>query len=263
MPGDRANEWTTEDWKRKLDQQARDSMRYRRRRYEAAGLKGKERVLDIGCGTGAVTLDITRQTDGEVVGIDIDRGKLRVARETLVDAPGVGLAQADATHLPFGNGTFDLVVFNLVLIYVADQQAAVDEMARVTRSGGHVLATMEPDYAGIISYPEDPFMPLMRENLESIGADLFTGRKLKTLFTRAGLETEVGIETEDDFVFQKDDGRRLELFLEQFWVFEKVFQSKGWTREHIESYKEGQAEMMRKGLSLTFMPAFYAIGRKV
>ena len=263
MPGDRDSEWTTEDWKRKLDQQARDSMRYRRRRYEAVDLGSKERVLDIGCGTGAVTLDIANQTDGEVVGIDLDRGKLDVAREILTETSGASLVEAEASHLPFGDGTFDLVVFNLVLIYVTDQQAAMDEMARVTMSGGHVLATMEPDYAGQISYPEDPFLPLMRENLEAIGADLFTGRKLKTLFTKAGLETEVGVETEDDFVFQKDDGRRLELFLEQFWVFEKVFKSKGWTQERIEKYRDGQAEMMRKGLSMNFMPSFYAIGRKV
>jgi hypothetical protein len=154
------------------------------------------------------------------------------------------------------------VVFNLVLIYVEDQQGAVDEMARVTASGGHVLATMEPDYAGQISYPEDPFRPLMLENLESIGADLHTGRKLKTLFTRAGLETEVGVETEDDFTFQKDDARRLELFIEQFWVFEKVFRSKGWTQVQIDSYRNGQADLMRRGLSMTFMPSFYAIGRK-
>lgn len=255
-------EWTTQEWVQKLKQQARDSMEYRHRLYERVGLSECDSVLDVGCGTGAITVDLAELTEGHVIGVDIDEAKLEEARKVLSGVPNLEFRNADAQDLPFEDGAFDLVVFNIVLIYVPDKQRALDEMARVTRSGGHVLATLEPDYAGEIHYPEDPFRQIMRDNLKSIGADLETGRRLKFLFTKAGLKTDVCMDTESDFVYQMDDARRLEMFQDQFWVFEKAFLRAGWTEDRIEAYREEHEDLMRKGLSFSFMPGFYAIGRK-
>ncbi len=254
--------WSTDDWKVKLKQQARDSRRYRQRLYDRVGLSSKERVLDVGSGTGVITSELAEQSPGDVIGIDIDEAKLEVARSAFEDVEGLSFQVADVQDLPFDDGSFDLVTFNIVLVYVPDQQRALSEMARVTRSGGHVLATLEPDYSGEICYPEDPFRPLMRQDLEAMGADLRTGRKLKHLFAKAGLDTEVGMDTESDFVYQKDDGRRLEMFQEQFWVLEKSFKRAGWTDEEIEGYRREYEELIRGGLSFSFMPSFYAIGTK-
>jgi SAM-dependent methyltransferase len=255
-------EWTTEDWTVKLKQQARDSEEYRHRLYDRVGLSSKERVLDVGCGTGIITRDLAELSAGEVIGIDLDEAKLEEARRSLGEVDGLSFQVADAQSLPFDDGAFDLVVFNIVLVYVPDKQRALNEMARVTRPGGHVLASLEPDYAGELCYPEDPSRPLMRRDLEAIGADLETGRKLKHLFTTAGLDTEVGMDTESDFVYQKDDGRRHDMFVEQFWVLEKSFQRAGWTDEEIEAYRREHGERIRAGLAFSFMPSFYAIGTK-
>ncbi|MCK5254246.1 MAG: methyltransferase domain-containing protein, partial [Thermoplasmata archaeon] len=65
-------EWTTDDWVRKLKQQARDSHTYRHKLYDRVGLARAKRILDVGCGTGAVTIDIAESTRGHVVGIDVD-----------------------------------------------------------------------------------------------------------------------------------------------------------------------------------------------
>jgi SAM-dependent methyltransferase len=260
---ERSHGWTTDDWVRKLRQQARDSREYRHRLYERVGLKDAARVLDVGCGTGAVTLDIAEHTSGQVVGVDIDAEKLEEAERALGHLPNVSFQEADARDLPFPDGSFDLVTFNIVLVYVPDKLRAVEEMARVTTSGGVVLATCEPDYAGEVVYPEDPFRPIMHADLEAMGADLETGRKLKTLFTRAGLETEVNMDTTSGFTYQQDDARRLEMFQEQFWVLEKGFMRAGWSHEEIAGYREVQEELMRRGLSFSFMPIFYAIGRKI
>jgi SAM-dependent methyltransferase len=261
MPEDAAG-WSTDDWVRKLRQQAEDSKEYRHRLYEKVGLRQAERILDVGCGTGAVTLDIAEYSDGSVMGIDIDEDKLEEARRALAHIPNVEFQNADVQELPFPDEAFDAVLFNIVLMYVPDKEKALREMARVTRPGGTVLATCEPDYEGQLCYPEDPFKPLMLENLSSIGADLDTGRRLKTLFTMAGLETEVGMDTDSEFVYQKDDARRLEMFREQFWVFEKAFQGAGWTDERIEEYRKERERLMEEGLSFSFMPLFYAIGKK-
>lgn len=263
MSAIKEDDWTTEDWAKKLKQQADESKEYRHRLYEKVDLKNKRRILDVGCGTGAVTMDIALLTKGDVVGVDIDDGKLQKAERLLSDINNTKMMKANVLDLPFENETFDLVMFNIVLMYIKDQQKAVNEMARVTRKNGIVLATLEPDYAGRIDYPENPATLLILKNMEKMGADLYTGRKLKYLFSKAGLKTEFGIDTESDYILLKDDKKRLDMFLNQFWVLEKLFQKDGWTKEQIKKYKTDEIKRIENGLSFSFTPCFYAIGRKI
>jgi ubiquinone/menaquinone biosynthesis C-methylase UbiE len=255
-------DWTTEDWIRKLKQQARDSHTYRHKLYDRVGLARAERILDVGCGTASVTIDIAQSTKGHVIGIDVDEAKLEEARRALDAIPNMELRVADVQDLPFEDEAFDLVVTNIVLVYVQDKQKALDEMARVTASGGYVLATLEPDYAGWFQYPEGEVVDHMIAHLKGLGADPKTGRKLKWLFTKAGLETEVGMDTEDDFIFQTDDQRKLERFDEERWVYHKLLSMNGWEDEAAERYIDEERERIVAGLSFNFMPGFYAIGKK-
>lgn len=255
-------EWTTEDWVRKLKQQADDSRPYRQRLYGRVGLVRARRVLDVGCGTGAVTLDIAESTRGQVVGIDIDEAKLVEARRLLDVVPNLEFQVADVQDLPFPDGSFDLVTLNIVLVYVPDKQRALEEMARVLRPGGHVLATMEPDYAGWIQYPPGDFVDLFFEQLRGMGADLETGRKLKYLFTRAGLRTEVGIDADDEFIFPRDDVRKLARFETEVWFYDKLLSMSGWSEEARSKHIAEERERIEAGLSFSFLPGFYAIGEK-
>ena len=63
-------EWTTDDWAKKLKQQAKESKKYRHKLYEKVNLKNKKNILDVGCGTGEITLDLAKYTKGNVIGID-------------------------------------------------------------------------------------------------------------------------------------------------------------------------------------------------
>jgi len=256
------DEWTTDDWVRKLKQQADDSRPYRQRLYDRVGLARADRVLDMGCGTGAVTLDIAQSTRGQVVGIDIDEAKLEEARRLLEVIPNVEFQVADVQDLPFPDCSFDLVTFNIVLVYVPDKQRALLEMARVVRPGGHVLATMEPDYAGWFQYPEGDFIHLFYEQLREMGADLETGRKLKWIFTKAGLRTEVGMDADDEFIFQRDDARKLARFDEEVWFYRKLLGMSGWSEKVAKAHIAEERERIEAGLSFNFMPGFYAIGTK-
>lgn len=260
---DEDEEWTTGDWVRKLKQQADDSRPYRQRLYERVGLARAERVLDVGCGTGVVALDIAESTRGHVVGIDIDEAKLEEARRLLEVVPNLELKVADVQDLPFPDDSFDLVTLNIVLVYVPDKQRALLEMARVVRPGGHVLATMEPDYAGWLQYPEGDIISIFFDQLREMGADLETGRKLKYLFTKAGLETEVGLDSDDEFIFQRDDRRKLVRFDEEVWFCHKLLGIGGWSEEAAEAHIAKERERIEAGLSFSFLPGFYAIGRKV
>jgi ubiquinone/menaquinone biosynthesis C-methylase UbiE len=260
---DDGKEWTTEDWARKLKQQADDSRPYRQRLYQRVGLANADRVLDVGCGTGAVTLDIAEGTRGHVVGIDVDEGKLEEARRLREVLPNVEFQVADAQDLPFPDGSFDLVTLNIVLVYVRDKERALAEMVRVLRPGGHVLATLELDYAGWLTYPEGRFVGPFTEQLVQMGVDLETGRKLKYLFTRAGLRTEVGMDAADEFVFLRDDELKLDRFDREAWFMEKLLSRSGWSEDEAKTYIAEERERIAAGLSFSFLPGFYAIGQKV
>ena len=262
MSNIRKHEWSTDDWVKKLKQQADDSREYRQGLYNKVDLRNKRRVLDVGCGTGVVTMDIALLTKGDVLGIDIDTEKLQHAKRFLSEITNTEIINADILDLPFEDSFFDLVIFNLFLIHIKNQQKAVNEMARVTRKKGIVLATLEIDYAGTLEYPESPVSSLFLKNKKERGVDLETGRKLKALFTRAGLRTEIGLNFESNCLLFNDDKKQLEGFLSNFWVREKLLKKNGWTNEQIDKYRSENIEMIKNGLSFCFEPGFYAIGRK-
>lgn len=104
------------------------------------------RWLDVGCGTGALCAAIIdRCLPSTVAGIDPSEGFLKTAQENL--ASRATLHQGSATAIPLGDASVDVVVSGLVLNFVPDQRAALQEMARVTVKGGTISAYVW-DYAG-------------------------------------------------------------------------------------------------------------------
>lgn len=101
-----------------------------------APLTGEERVLDVGCGTGALAYALAPLV-GEVVGVDASEEYLAAAREHA--PPGCTFVLGDAEALPFPYGDFDLVGCLRVLHHVRRPELVVSEMARVTRRGGRLL----------------------------------------------------------------------------------------------------------------------------
>ncbi|WP_370057322.1 class I SAM-dependent methyltransferase [Leifsonia sp. EB41] len=102
--------------------------------------------VDVGCGTGALTAAIL---DGcapaSVVGVDPADGFVATAREQLGDR--ATFVVGDAAALPLPDASADAVVSALVLNFVPDPRAALEEALRVARPGGTVAATVW-DYAG-------------------------------------------------------------------------------------------------------------------
>ena len=97
-----------------------------------------ERVLDVGCGSGAVTREIARRVGsrGLVVGLDPSPELLAVARELAQEA-GLGgrveFREGDALRLPLSDWSFDVVLCVTVLSHVPTGEAAIPELVRVLR----------------------------------------------------------------------------------------------------------------------------------
>jgi SAM-dependent methyltransferase len=118
---------------------------------ERLGLQGDERILDLGCGRGAVLLMAAQHlTTGRAVGVDLWRSvdqsgnSAEAARRNAVDegvADRVELRTADMTALPFEDNTFDVVLSSLAIHNIsgrAGRAKAISEAVRVLRPGGRL-----------------------------------------------------------------------------------------------------------------------------
>jgi SAM-dependent methyltransferase len=163
-----------------------------------AGLGPGMRVLDIGCGPGAVSLMIARRvgSDGHVFAVDRDPRMLELAREKA--------RQAAVSNITFIEGGFDVafpergrldaVVGRRVLMYQPDAARAVIELADAVRSDG-VIAFHEHDMVAVsdgrTSLPlHDRVRSWLREMLRLEGANLHMGFALHSALTSAGLIVE-------------------------------------------------------------------------
>jgi ubiquinone/menaquinone biosynthesis C-methylase UbiE len=109
---------------------------------EAARLQPGERVLDVACGTGVVTRLAAERVgaSGAVAGLDVTPAMLAVARRE--SPPGVRWYEASAESMPLPDASFDVVLCQMGLQFVADKPAALREMRRVLAPGGRALLSV-------------------------------------------------------------------------------------------------------------------------
>ena len=113
---------------------------------EMADLRAGDRVLDVACGTGLVSLRVARMVGetGIVVGTDISgqmiEGADRIAAQRGIR--NVRFERADAEELPVADGSFDAALCALGLMYVPDPVRALGEMRRVLGPGGRAAAAV-------------------------------------------------------------------------------------------------------------------------
>ena len=125
---------------------------------ELGRLRGA-RVLDVGCGTGALAAALTERAHARVWGVEPSEAMLAVARTRV--PRGVGLRPGRAERLPFRDAWFDAVVLSLV-VHLLDRPAALAEAARVLAPGGRVaVATFAPEHFDV--YWLSPWFPRIAE----------------------------------------------------------------------------------------------------
>ncbi|WP_016746837.1 class I SAM-dependent methyltransferase [Rhizorhabdus wittichii] len=106
---------------------------------DTAAIKPGEAVLDVGARNNAALL--AAQAGAKVTAIEVSPRLLDVAREKLKDFPDTRFELADVAKLPFPDASFDAVIDAVSLMFGADREAAVAEMARVLKPGGRIVWT--------------------------------------------------------------------------------------------------------------------------
>ena len=154
---------------------------------DLADIEAGQRVIDVGCGPGALTAELVRRLGANgVAAVDPSEQFVEAARER---HPGVDVRLASAEQLPFGYDEFDAALAQLVVHFMADPVAGLAEMRRVTRPDGVVAASVWDVGGG--RAPISPYWKAAREldpNLtgESDRAGAREGH-LAELFEAAGL----------------------------------------------------------------------------
>jgi len=109
---------------------------------EFAVVRDGDAVLDVGCGTGALSSNLVRMTGAaKIVGIDPAEGFIAAARKQISD-PRVTFEVGDAQQMPYADASFHRALALLAMNFIPDQPRAMREMRRVTKPGGVVAAAM-------------------------------------------------------------------------------------------------------------------------
>jgi SAM-dependent methyltransferase len=163
---------------------------------DLADLQTGQRVLDVGCGPGALTAELVARLGADsVAAVDPSEPFVAAARERY---PGVDVQHASAEQLPYPDGAFDATLGQLVVHFMTDPIAGLREMARVTRNGG-IVAVSVWDYEGERA-PLTPFwraaVELDNRAVDESGLPGARAGHLAELLEAAGLgtieETELG-----------------------------------------------------------------------
>ena len=138
-----------------------------RRLAAQAVVRSGDRVLDACCGTGDLAL-AGRDAGGRVVGVDFSEAMLKRAR---AKAPELEWVQADATSLPFEDARFDAVTVGFGIRNLADLEAGLRELARVTKPGGRVACLEITRPRGVLR----PFFRLWFDGLVPLAGKVLPG----------------------------------------------------------------------------------------
>ncbi len=100
-------------------------------------LQAGQSILDVGCGTGALTVHLASHYGLYATGIDVDIEQIEEARMKTNHLRNINFLVNDARHLHLTDTTFDTVVTFKAMHHIADWQTAITEQVRVLKSGGY------------------------------------------------------------------------------------------------------------------------------
>src|ERR1700755_1504511 len=156
------------------------------RPYLTPGMK----VLDCGCGPGAISVGLAEAVGpaGHVTGVDFGESQIAVAKAR--STPNLTFRVGSVYELPFADNTFDLVFSHALCEHLADPIRGVAEIRRILRPGG-LAGLCSPDWGGFILSPTDDQVETAiaryRMLQEKNGGQTCAGRQLGSWLTAGGL----------------------------------------------------------------------------
>ncbi|MDX9993342.1 MAG: class I SAM-dependent methyltransferase [Anaerolineales bacterium] len=242
------------NWHARYQQQARWTKNTRDYLFKRAGLDSAKRILEVGCGTGALWEQLPLPAGACAHGLDL---RLDSVKQTHANAPGLLTVNAAGEDLPYPDSFFDLVFCHYLLLWVQKPGQILREMARVTRPGGAVLALAEPDHAARIDHPP---------GLQALGAWQTAALLRQGVNPRMGRElaggfAQAGITLIENGVIGGGWSGAGPAEMEMEWAVLEADLTGAAQAADIQKMKELDAQARRDSLRVLFVPTFYAWGR--
>jgi ubiquinone/menaquinone biosynthesis C-methylase UbiE len=243
-------------WHARFSQQAEWTHALRSYLYAQVGLRGDCHVLEVGCGTGALTHDFDRREHITYLGIDLNFERLAFASAR--DNAGY-YVDGNACSLPFASGSFDFVLSHYLFLWLSEPVKALQEMTRVVRPGGSVLALAEPDYGSRMDAPAS-LIPLGKAQTQALiqqGANPLAARLLPEFFSKVGLKNiHFGASGFERQVGDLPAGHPLEWQLLEEDLGDTLSQAE------MDRYRALDRKSWLEGSRVLWVPTFYAYGTK-
>ncbi len=171
------------DWDKRFETQLQWTKDLRDYLFEKIELHKKENLLDLGCGTGLLLNEIGQQYSIDLYGIDLHEKRINMAHKRLkISNIPVNLFYMDFLNNQFQDKMFDVVATNCFFLWIDDVEKGFKEIYRILKDKGILLILAEPDYGGLIEYPDTNLKSALHSNLKNEGADPEIGRKLNQYF---------------------------------------------------------------------------------
>ncbi len=184
-------------------------------------IRAQRKIVDIGCGTGDFTRYLARLSDGKskIIGIDSSQKSLGAGDSETRKA---GLSRiisyepGDAYKIPLEDGYADLTCCRTLLMHLQDPLKAVKEMARITKTGGSVVAVEGGKMAAFYDPDDEDYTRLAQKAYDAWvngirkleGKEFKIGEKLPGIFQKAGL-SHIRAEVQTDAWLYSDPRRKL------------------------------------------------------
>lgn len=247
--------FTIEQWHARFTQQSAWTAPLRAFLFDQINIASAQNILEVGCGTGAITKAAHNLTSAKIFGVDLLWNSVNFANNA---NPETAFSCADALALPFASRQFDITYCHYFLLWMNGQaENALLEMVRVTRPGGIVMALAEPAYSARIDYPPE-LVKLGRLQTQSLirqGANSDIGVHLPELFSQAGLmEIKFGLSG-----FQ-NNLQVLPEWLESEWETIRNDLQDDLTAAEMKALKAIDQRAWQDGSRVLHIPTFCALG---
>jgi len=248
---------SSRDWHTRFTQQAQWTASLRDYLFAKLELNSSQRIIEVGCGTGALLTEIQSRLSQHthLHGLDINENHLTLAKALVHN---VHLVLGDAHQLPYAKGSFDIGLCHFLLIWVLDPERVIAEMKRLVRPGGWVLALAEPDYGGRIDHPAElaQLGAWQEQALKHQGADTRLGRRLGAMLYNAGLDqVEYGVLGGQWQGHSPDHNWQIE------WDVLMTDLSDTIDSQQLLRLKSIDERASLQGQRVLYVPTFYALGK--
>jgi SAM-dependent methyltransferase len=219
--------------------------------FRKAALAGRERILDLGCGSGVIADEMRERCGRPVLGVDRDPQLIAFAER---EYPRNRFLAADENELLRQGVTFDLITLSFVLMWQARPDRFLRKVKDLLDKKGTLLILAEPDYGGRVDFPDE--LGFLKEifsgHILGRKGDPFIGRKLHALLAASGWRAEIGLASHLHF----PEGLAPDT-LETEWRFWQELA--GLPDETLDRILRSERDAARSHRRLVLFPVFYAI----